>query len=174
MTRDLDEQGGYQPGHILSRSSREGFAKRTLKNLAFIEAVRAGDEPADVHVVTQLVLSMLGLVVIQWERRAFDSALASGFQRALQTDLARFGGPELHGMQDNYAQRCTTVGVLVKHLRNAVSHGRFVFSGESRALEDVSITFFDENRKTGETWTATIDGVDLREFCIRLARFIPA
>jgi HEPN pEK499 p136 len=173
MTPDLDEQAGYQPGHILSRSSREGFAERTLKNLAYIEEARAGGEPADVHVVTQLVLSMLGLVVIQWERQAFDSALASGFQRTLQKDLHQFGGPALHGMQDNYAEKCKTVGVLVRHLRNAVSHGRFIFSGESRNLEDVSIKFFDEYRRTGETWTATIDGVDLREFCIRLARSIP-
>src|SRR2546423_3959836 len=100
---------------------------------------------------------------LQWERRAFDSALASGFQRALQTDLHQFGDPTLHDMQDNYAEKCTTVGVLVRHLRNAVSHGRFIFSGESRNLEDVSIKFFDEHRRTRETWTATIDGVDLRE-----------
>src|SRR4051794_9423391 len=112
MERPIDERQGYQSGHILSRNSRSGFAQRTLKNLSYIEQTREQSAPADVHVVTQLVLSMLGLVVIQWERGAFDTYLASGFRRALGTSLKDFGGPSLDDMRDNYKNKCTTVGTL--------------------------------------------------------------
>lgn len=51
---------------LASRSDSHGFAQRTLKNLEYIEKRRkAGD---DVHVVTQRVLSLLGLVACPWER----------------------------------------------------------------------------------------------------------
>jgi hypothetical protein len=173
MVEPIDEKLGYQPGHILSRNSREGFVVRTLKNLTYIEEARRGANPADVHEVTQLMLSMLGLVIIQWERGAFDPHLASRFQQALNTTIADFGGPLLRDMRDNYHRKCTTVRALVRHLRNAVAHGRFIFSNESRAMDDVSIKFFDENSRTGETWEATIDAPELKEFCVNLARRIP-
>jgi hypothetical protein len=174
MNDSIDEKVGYQSGHILSRNSREGFAERTLKNLVHIEQTRKWPEPADVHVVTQLILSMLGFVVIQWERGTFDSQLASRFQQALNTSLSDFGTPALRDMKDNYHKKCTTVRVLVRHLRNAVAHARFIFSDDSRYLEDVAIKFLDENTKTGETWEATIDGTELRGFCVRLAGCIPS
>jgi hypothetical protein len=49
-----------------SRNDAFGFAQRTRKNLAYIEKTFA--EGADVHVVTQLVVSLLGLVVFPTER----------------------------------------------------------------------------------------------------------
>jgi hypothetical protein len=174
MNDRMDEKVGYQPGHILSRNSREGFATRTLKNLMHIEQARNQSEPADVHVVTQLLLSMLGFVVIQWERGVFDSQLSLPFQQALSTTLVDFGAPALRGMKDNYSKKCTTVGALVRHLRNAVAHAGFIFSNDSRYLEDVAITFFDQYTRTGETWEATIDGPELRKFCVRLSGFIIA
>ena len=46
------------------RGTSEGFAQRTRKNLLYIEeASRSG---ADVHAVTQIVNSLLGLVVFPW------------------------------------------------------------------------------------------------------------
>lgn len=43
------------------------FASRTLKNLQFLESAR--EAGADVHVVTQLVNSLLGFVVFPLELR---------------------------------------------------------------------------------------------------------
>jgi hypothetical protein len=168
MGQPNDEKPGYQPGHILSRNSRERFAERTLKDLFYIEKAEERIPP-EVHKVTQLVLSMLAIVVIPWERGAFNAGLAGYFKEALNTTLVDFGGPNLHDMRDNYKKKCTTVGRLVKRLRNAVAHGAFIFSNDSLDLEDVSIQFFDENRWTGETWEATIEGVELRDFCLKLA-----
>jgi len=48
------------------RNDAVGLAERTRKNLVYIEtAFVAG---ADVHVITQVVNSLLGLVVFPWER----------------------------------------------------------------------------------------------------------
>jgi hypothetical protein len=49
-----------------NRNKTEGFAAGTRRNVDFILA--AHQEHADVHVVTQVVLSLLGLVVFPFER----------------------------------------------------------------------------------------------------------
>ncbi|MEE9138320.1 MAG: hypothetical protein V3V07_07245, partial [candidate division NC10 bacterium] len=49
---------------LASRGDSVGFADRTLKNLRRIEQAYTDDH--DVHVVTQRVLSLLGVVVFPW------------------------------------------------------------------------------------------------------------
>jgi hypothetical protein len=50
---------------LASRNESMGFADRTKKNLQHIQ--KAFDAGHDVHVVTQVVNSLLGLVVFPWE-----------------------------------------------------------------------------------------------------------
>ena len=59
-------QSQRPPDGVPSRNETEGFAIRTKKNMDFI--VAAHDSGEDVHVVTQLVLSLLGMVVFPFER----------------------------------------------------------------------------------------------------------
>ena len=47
--------------YSLTRNTTEGFARRVRKNLDFI--IKKCDEGEDVHEVTQLVTSLLGLIV---------------------------------------------------------------------------------------------------------------
>jgi hypothetical protein len=49
------------PESMPGRNETEGFAKRTRRNLDFILAAQQQHE--DVHVVSQVVLSLLGIVV---------------------------------------------------------------------------------------------------------------
>ena len=53
---------------LASRNDSLGFAERTKKNLLHIE--HAYESGHDVHVVTQIVTSTLGLIVFPWERMA--------------------------------------------------------------------------------------------------------
>lgn len=53
---------------LASRNDSRGFADRTRKNLLFIE--QAYESGNDVHVVTQIVTSSLGLIVFPWEHEA--------------------------------------------------------------------------------------------------------
>lgn len=54
-----------------TRNEALEFARRTRLNLEFIEHAAAGD-PTKVHVVTQLTLSLLGLVVFPKEKLLLD------------------------------------------------------------------------------------------------------
>ena len=67
-----------------SRNDSLGFAERTRENLEFIlEASRRGQ---DVHAVTQLVNSMLGLVCFPWETLVLDQAKQVPFDTLLKDD----------------------------------------------------------------------------------------
>ena len=152
------------PVEMALRNDPLGFAKRTLKNLENIE--RALSVGADVHVVTQLMLSLLGLVVFPWEKQSFE--------RLAQWPLDTFVYRSAPGMKwnitcDTYPRRCNNYKELLYHVRNAVSHRHVVFSSNSRDINEVSINFSDEDPSRRERqWSADISAVDLREFCVEL------
>jgi len=51
-------------------------------------------------------------------------------------------------------------------LRNAIAHGRFSFSSDSRLLEEVTIVFEDwKPNATAAHWRASIRADKLRMFC---------
>lgn len=140
-----------------SRNHALGFAERTRKNLQYIE--NASSAGADVHVVTQLANSLLGLIVFPWEKDFSKSV------EALQLDdLVKEGWPKWEVTMGS----CQTLGQLMRYLRNAVAHGNVRFSSESRSIDDVTIEV--ENfpaRATAPNWSAHIEATRLREFCLR-------
>jgi HEPN family protein len=139
------------------RGEANGFAQRTLKNLEFIESAFKNGE--DVHVVTQLTLSLLGLIVYPWEK-TFDDQI-----RTLQLDeLEKTGWPRWQVLKGT----CDTLGTLIGHLRNAAAHRRVTFSSDSRYLNEVAITFDDHKRGKPEPyWSARIGAEQLYLFCRR-------
>lgn len=140
-----------------SRNKPLGFAERTRKNLLALE--EAACKGADVHVVTQVTTSLLGLVAFPWEKKVS----ASVDPRSLE-DLVDEGWPEW----EFTLKSCDTLGELAQHLRNAISHGRFFFSSESRVLKEVTIQFEDwKPHAKAAHWRATIRADCLREFCLR-------
>ncbi len=148
---------------LASRNDSEGFAVRTLKNLEYLECMRV-KERADVHLITQLTISLLGLIVFPWER-VFK-------QRLKNVRLDALGWPKWDVWKDDKGD-CDTLNRLVCHIRNAVAHGHIEFtsdaySSESRELDKVVFNFNDRPGDTGPwNWCARINGKDLREFCGR-------
>ena len=143
------------------RSTSLGFADRTTKNLVFIEAAfQRGEE--DVHLVTQIVNSLLGLVVFPWESGIED--------RIAKTAI---DAPALHGWpQWNISEgRCDTVGELMRKLRNGIAHRHINFSSDSRVPEEVSIQIEDYSRGKGHArnFAASIRADDLAAFCLKFA-----
>ena len=137
------------------RATALGLAERTRKNLRYIEVARS--QGADVHEVTQIVISVLGIVIIPWERN-------------LKNRLGKYG------LEDLYAQgwpqwnislgSANTLKDLVRKLRNGTAHGRYRFSSNARDPEDV--TLIVEDALNGKVhWRAEITAVDLKEFCYR-------
>jgi hypothetical protein len=134
------------------------FAERTRRNLEYIE--RAFDDGADVHVVTQLATSLLGLIVFPWEKHFVKQVDALKLD-----DLVSEGWPRWKVSKGT----CNTLGDLVRHLRNAVAHGNITFSSDSRYIEEVAIDVenYPPRRTATPNWCARIDAKDLRAFCLR-------
>lgn len=141
---------------MVSRNEPLGFAERTKKNLLVLEAAASNGQ--DVHLVTQVATSLLGLVAYPWEKE-----VSTAVDNRLLTELVQAGWPRWAFTLGT----CSTLGDLAKHLRNAIAHGRFRFSSESRVLHKVTIEFEDLKRKaTKAHWRASIRADHLREFCL--------
>lgn len=146
---------------LSSRSGSLGLAERTRKNLLFIEA--AFRDGADVHVVTQVILSLLGLAIFPWERHfklyMNDVPLADLYEEGWPQWNIALGSSE-------------TLSELVHRLRNATAHGHLKFSSESRSLHEVEISFWDSKGSAAPHWTADINARDLYEFCLKFADLV--
>lgn len=142
------------------RTYSTGFADRTRKNLDFIECARANG--ADVHEVTQIVNSLLGLVVIPYGRRDL----------ATKTN-AKASTSEWKIIRPHWKEDGVTLENIVRHLRNGAAHGDVMFSGEDRDPAKTTITFTDRDSDFGDpSWIAEIRGDKLRDFCARLSDLI--
>jgi hypothetical protein len=137
--------------------------ERTRKNLAFIEEAHETGA-GDVHVVTQLMLSLLGLIVFPVEG-SFDREV----EHLRLDELEKRGWPR---WQFGPEGQSATLGHLLKRLRNAVAHRNMTFSSEGRSLESVSLEFWNQYKDKPPHWRARIEAKDLRAFCDRLIEFI--
>ena len=124
---------------FVSRGEAIGFALRTRKNLEFVRD--AFEQGQDVHVVTHLVNSLLGIVVVPKERYFEETFWAIGLD-----ELAGRGWPGWNvSLDDSPRGKTKTLGDLIWHFRNASAHGRFSFTGEpeSRYLSEVGLVVED-------------------------------
>ena len=148
--------------HYLERNTTEGFARRVRENLEFVTKGRREGE--DVHQVTQLVTSLLGLIVFPWEA----GALARMEEWCLE-ELEKNGWPKWTIVQDRNGETAT-LGKLIYHLRNAAAHRRIGFSSDDADMEEVVIHFEDARPKKPVDWRAEIQAADLQDFCVRFSR----
>jgi len=145
-----------------SRNDSLGFAQRTLRNLEYIEKSRT--DGADVHVVTQRVLSLLGLVSFPWH-----AGLDDRIKRLRLDTLVQDGWPQWTIILGD----AETLGALVHHLRNAIAHRRVYFSSDERNGGAVQIEFADAKKENAPVyWRAGINGDDLLCFCRRFADLV--
>ena len=148
-----------------------GIAQRTRKNLEYIKSqVDSGNE--EVHLVTQLVNSLLGLIVVPQEKE-----LADRTQQLKLQELEEKGWPEWDITKGK--AKTQTLGRLIWRIRNATAHGRFIFSGPSDSpnLWEVILTVEDGPRpEKGKpwkaTWRASIGGEALYGFCMLFSAHI--
>jgi len=146
-----------------SRNTTVGFAERTRKNLLAIEAAREAGE--DVHVVTQLINSLLGLVVFPWER---------GFRE--HTEHLELEALDAEGWPRWDVERgeCHTLGRLLRLLRNGAAHSHIEFSSDSRRLDDVVIKIWNVPPKSAPDpdFVASIRADHLRDFCLKFTDLV--
>lgn len=149
----------------VDRNTVSGFGKRVTKNLEFLMRSRA--EGHDVHVVTALATSLLGLIVLPHEEYRRSGAVR--FPTETLADLEQRGWPGwvFHiGGSTDFADH-------LYHLRNSISHRRFKFSSDDRALDGVMVTFSDRKPKEmTDSWSASIEAPALHEFVRRIAALL--
>jgi hypothetical protein len=146
------------------------FAHRVRLNLEAVEAV-VTVAPAKAHRVTQLVLTLLGLIVLPKASRYLDAAGNSTL-----TELSSQGWPAWSISNDSSRRpdgAADTLGDLLWHLRSTVTSGQIRLTAGDRPFEEVSV-YFDQQVSGGgiSTWSASISAPDLRVFCLKLAELI--
>jgi hypothetical protein len=128
------------------------FAERTRKNLSAIERLgSAGDE---VYEVTQLVNSMLGLLVFPREEFVNEiPELALGDLEADGWQVPRVVGelPQAANLRE-----------LVRYLRNAIAHFNVRFVGDGSQVITVLRLCNTEPRRNRRTWEADLGVEELR------------
>lgn len=157
------------PNPLESRSLSTGLAQRTIKNLDFIQ--KAHDCGEDVHIVMQMLNSMLGLLVfpVAKEDKFFKSFRSTKISAqpdfgAVSKKIAGF--PPLPSLTVSMFGNCADLRRFFRRLRNAVSHRRLEFSGESHDLDAVIITFSDApDRDSPIDWEISLSANDLGRLC---------
>ena len=142
----------------MTRNDPLRFAALTWKNLEFIE--QAAHHNPDVHAITQLALSLLGLIVLQHQNHAkFDNKLRA-------TKLADLNWPCWEPPPPGH--KTGTLGGLIERLRHVIAHGGITFSSDGADPHETMLIFHDTKAK----WRGTISAADLREFCYRFKTFL--
>jgi len=148
-----------------SRNSVRGFSERVRKNLAFLNFAR--NLEADVHIVTELMTSLLGLIVFPVEE--IKATGYNGFKTRALSTLEAEDWPHWKFVLGHSED----LHDLLFHLRNAISHRRVTFSSESRVLQEVHITFADRRpRQDQDYWAASINAEELKTFVLKLAELL--
>lgn len=135
------------------------FARRTLHNLELVrEAKRKGHEAYE---VTQLINSLLGLLVLPRERY-IESIPAVPLEQ-----LRREGWPE-PVLSGEFAD-VSDLRDLIRVLRNSIAHFNIEFIADSGEIDGVRLA----NRHRGSIrWRATLTLEDLEEITSRFAAII--
>ena len=146
------------------------FVRRVRLNLEAVDAV-ASVAPAKAHQLTQLVLSLVGLVTLPRE----SHYLVAAGDRTLQ-ELAAEGWPVwtiAHDSSRRPEKVADTLGDLLWHLRSTMASGQIRMTSGDRPLADVTV-YFDQQVAGGgiKTWSASITAPDLRSFCLKLIELI--
>jgi hypothetical protein len=138
----------------VSRETVEGFIQRTRTNLELIE--ENYKTKSEAHVITQLVNSLLGILVFPWKLHTLkdleDEKMSNLNLQEWPERIVKTGKDE-------------SIGEFMSHMRNAVAHRKITFSSDSPNPEEVILTFNSRDYKHKIDWEASFNGSQLRQFC---------
>jgi hypothetical protein len=141
------------------RNDRLGLAQRGWTNLLLIE--RSFKDSGDGHVVTQLVETLLTVLVFPHEGKLFENTALSSLN----------GWP----LPTQKIGKTETLGKLIWHMRNSVCHARVKFYGDakegpdSRFVDQISIEFSDKPHPRADVnWRVLMEGRDIKLFLFKL------
>ena len=133
------------------------FIARTQKNLKAIECLK--QKGGEVYEVTQLLNSMLGLLIFPKEK------LYKKIQPKNWDMMVKEGWPLPSG--DN--AKVSDLEELIRKMRNAVAHINIELVNDGNEI--IGIRFSSYHRK-GQNWTGVYDIASLREFVNKLSEHL--
>ena len=150
------------------RNKPMGIETRTMTNLVFIEKAHKNPQTKDqVHMVTQILNSLLGLVILPYGRHGYPYELCR--DKKTLAKLYAQGWPKWEFSPYN-TQETKTLGCLSRRLRNAAAHGRYTFDSDCLDPREVTITVKDKPPKGPINWCASIRADELHRFCRLLGK----
>jgi HEPN pEK499 p136 len=148
------------------RNDPLGLAQRSWTNLLIIEG--SFKERREGHIVTQLVQSLLTILVFPKEKAFFDHLAHLRLDTLTNWPIPR----QVLGTTPNMAE-------LLRHIRNAVCHGLITFYGDSKSgpdsrfVDEVSLQFEDRPKPQADVnWCVVMEGKDLKLFLYRLFDYL--
>jgi hypothetical protein len=136
------------------------FARRTKANLAAIERLHANGE--EVYEVTQLVNSMLGLLV--FPQQEFVDRIQETPLEQLRKD--GWPVPEVRGV----FRQVSDLRQLIRYLRNAIAHFNVLFLDDGQS-QIRGLRVWNENQN-GKNWEAELSTDDIRGIAERFIKLL--
>lgn len=134
----------------------------------------AYDRNEKVHLVTQLVTSLLGLIILPKEQYFKENFLSVNLE-----DLYSEGWPQWDIQIDKPPKnrsKTKRLRELITHIRNSSAHGHITFDDqpESPHLHEVKIVMEDgpQSDPWKPDWRTEIRGHELYKFCILFSEYI--
>lgn len=135
------------------------FTKRTLENLELVENLKADDPDAEVYEVTQLINSLLGLVVLPRQKYLAD------IPETPLTDLVRQGWAIPRTIVNH--PKTPNLRRLIVYLRHAVAHFNIEFTSvDDKNIAGVKVWNVPPNSGTKD-WEVQLSLVQLRDIVKR-------
>ena len=123
------------------------FIARTQKNLIAIECLK--EKGVEVYEVTQLLNSMLGLLIFPKERRLYEKIQPKSWDTMVEEGWPLPSGDNAH---------VSDLEELIRHMRNAVAHCKFNLTTDHDEISSI------EFRYIPSFWTGVYDVASLRKF----------
>ncbi|MBI1802631.1 MAG: hypothetical protein HY259_09520 [Chloroflexi bacterium] len=141
------------------------FIERTQKNLELIETLKANDPNMEVYEVTQLINSLLGIIVLPKEAQ---------FTQIPTTPLAdlKQQGWAIPPIIANHP-KTPNLRELIRYMRHAVAHFNIEFITDGYNLTGVKLWNVDPRTRPGiKDWEVCLSLVELRDLTKRLSAIL--
>lgn len=157
-SRLLAARGLVASGRIKNMNYKnlvKDFALRTRKNLVALRELQKAQPEAEIYEVTQLINSMLGLLVFPQQK------YVRSIPKTPLDELVRQGWP-VPQVDGNYPQ-AENLNDLVRLLRNSISHCNMEFQSDSCGEITGLVVWNTEPRNGQTTWRATMTIEDIEK-----------
>ncbi|MCO5199447.1 MAG: HEPN family nuclease [Anaerolineae bacterium] len=136
----------------------QDFAQRTLQNLEFIEQKVKDDPDAELYEVTQLINSLLGLVVFP-QQHFYEKVPETPLEK-----LAECGWPDVKTLAGD--PPVAHLKELTRYMRNAIAHFNIQFTADENPPHEITGVKLWNSNRNGDFWQVQLPIKAVRQIAI--------